>query len=124
MADSPATLARFPYEQLTTITTTTTTTTARADFNAVPRGSLVHGGADGAYELLTTGVLAASHPDHPATAKPAVRLAPAREPASPNMGPLTSPFSFASACANKATKEEMPCKGSLFAFGWSVPNQL
>ena len=43
-----------------------------ADLNSQPRESVVHGGAEGAYVLATTGVLAADHPDHPATNTPAV----------------------------------------------------
>jgi hypothetical protein len=44
-----------------------------ADMNSQPRASVVHGGAEGAYLLATTGELGPEHPDHPATDTPAVK---------------------------------------------------
>jgi mRNA deadenylase 3'-5' endonuclease subunit Ccr4 len=43
-----------------------------ADLNSQPRDSLLHGGAEGAYALVTAGTLPSTHPDHPATDKPAL----------------------------------------------------
>lgn len=42
------------------------------DLNSQPRDSVVHGGAEGAYVLMTTGHLGADHADHPATDTPAI----------------------------------------------------
>ena len=42
------------------------------DMNSQPRDSIIHGGAEGAYVLATTGTLAVDHADHPATDKPTI----------------------------------------------------
>lgn len=60
------------------------------DLNSQPRNSLVHGGAEGVYELLTQGTLPQSHPDHPATPKPRILREEARPAACPGLPDLTT----------------------------------
>ena len=82
------------------------------DFNSQPRNSVSHGGAEGAYKLLTSATLSAGHPDHPASPKPPILWAPARDAPAPLMSDLhTSGLQLRSAYKGRSGRgadEELP----------------
>ena len=80
------------------------------DFNSQPRGSIVHGGPEAAYLLLTQGQVGADHPDHPAMAKPPILWKPEpRSAISPQTPIITSAGLLLRSAYKQMMGEELPC---------------